>query len=60
MKRNLRTQILCECTHGELLDLKAVIEDTYQVKEIEPPHQGLVMVKMRDSARLEKFYLGRF
>lgn len=58
MKRRLRTKIMHESSLDALLSLEAFIEQHYDITMIEEPNNGVVMLKMRDSARLEKFYLG--
>lgn len=58
MNRKERTKILC---HGVLEDVVRIaerIKEKHTFNIIEPPNKGLVMIEMRDSAQLDKFYLG--
>ena len=34
------------------------VREKYEIKVIEEPNQGLVMIKMRETAQKELFYLG--
>jgi alpha-D-ribose 1-methylphosphonate 5-triphosphate synthase subunit PhnG len=58
MNRKKRTEILVKSDLSFLKKLSALIIDRYEVKEIETPNNGLVMIKMRDSAKKNLFYLG--
>lgn len=58
MKRKRRTEILINGS-SELADaLAAEILKTYEVKTLEEPNGGLVMVKVRESAQRSLFYMG--
>lgn len=58
MKRAERTKLLIEVGSGLALQLAATICEQYQVEEISPPKEGLVMIKMRETAQKSLFYLG--
>ncbi|HCX04205.1 MAG: phosphonate C-P lyase system protein PhnG [Tissierellales bacterium] len=58
MNRKRRTEVLVKSDLSFLKKLSALIIDKYEVKEIETPNNGLVMIKMRDSAKKNLFYLG--
>ncbi|MDR7317128.1 phosphonate C-P lyase system protein PhnG [Brevibacillus nitrificans] len=64
MKRKRRTEILINGARelagsGELAaQLAEEILERYDVKTIEEPNQGLVMVKVRETAQKSLFYLG--
>jgi len=58
MNRKRRTKILIE---GNISLVKPIIDNLKKEKNIvtvEEPNTGLVMVKMRDSAKKQLFYLG--
>jgi len=58
MKRRKRTEILIKGSPSLAQELSEEIERNYDVKVIESPENGLVMVKMRESAQKSLFYLG--
>lgn len=58
MTRKQRTRILVHAAEELRHDLAQQIRSRYAVKTVEAPRQGLVMVKMRESARSSLFYLG--
>ena len=58
MRRRERTEILVGCGPELTHRLAAAIEETEEVVEIIPPRQGLVMCKVRETARSTLFYLG--
>jgi len=57
MIRRRRTEILIHA-HDLLEELAGMIEARYPVEEIEPANEGMVMIRMRDTARGGPFYLG--
>ena len=58
MKRRCRTRILVEGTPelAETLSLEA--EKTHDVRDVDDPSGGLVMMCMRDTARRDAYFLG--
>ncbi|WP_200416147.1 phosphonate C-P lyase system protein PhnG [Virgibacillus salexigens] len=58
MKRRRRTEILVQSNADLAEHLAETILQTYTCKEIVPPHHGLTMVKMRESAKQSLFYIG--
>ena len=58
MKRRRRSEILVEGDPALRGLLASKIEATYPVQTIEPPRDGLVMIRMREGARSSLFYLG--
>ena len=58
MGRHRRTKILVLGKSGLASRLGRLICEKYPVREMEPPNEGLVMIKMRESARNTLFYLG--
>ena len=58
MKRKRRTEILIKDTSGLASECAEAIRELYPVMEIQPPQEGLVMVKLREQARNSLFYLG--
>lgn len=58
MKRAERTKLLIEVGRELALQLAATICEQYDVEEISPPTEGLVMIKMRETAQQSLFYIG--
>ncbi|KGR79329.1 phosphonate C-P lyase system protein PhnG [Ureibacillus manganicus] len=58
MNRALRTKLLIEIGHKEALVMANEIVERYEVQEIQPPRQGLTMIKLRESAKNSLFYIG--
>ena len=58
MDRKRRTRILIEGPSGLARKLSEEIEGKYDVKTIEEPNSGLVMLKMRENSKRSLFYLG--
>lgn len=58
MKRRQRTEILIEGSRNLAAGMAHDIADRYEVKLVEQPSQGLVMVKVRETAQRSLFYLG--
>lgn len=58
MKRRRRTEILLKGSPEVASNLAREIRHKYDVKTIEEPNHGLVMVKVRETARRSLFYLG--
>ncbi len=58
MKRAERTKLLIEVGRELALQLAANICEQYEVQEISPPKEGLIMVKMRETAQKSLFYIG--
>lgn len=58
MKRRERSRILIEGSDKLLKSLGEEIENSYPVKIIDEPNEGVVMVRMRDTTRKAPFYLG--
>ena len=58
MKRRKRTEILIQGDGRLAKDLAASIAEKYECREITAPEQGMIMVKMRESAKKTLFYMG--
>ena len=58
LSRKRRTYILIRGDARLRRELAREITDAYPVSEVEAPHNGLVMMKMRETARNSLFYLG--
>lgn len=58
MKRRERTEILINSSPDTAAALAKEIKSKYTIVTVEEPNHGLVMVKMRESARQSLFYLG--
>lgn len=58
MNRKKRTELLIKGLPEVSANLAQEIIGIYQVKTIEEPDNGLVMVKVRESAQQSLFYLG--
>ncbi len=58
MNRRKRTEILVKSSDEILKQLSAVITGKYHVTVLEQPEDGLVMVKIRETAQKTLFYLG--
>jgi alpha-D-ribose 1-methylphosphonate 5-triphosphate synthase subunit PhnG len=56
--RKKRTEILSFVDVKELKKMADMIEEKNKVELLEKPNSGLVMVKMRESAKKNLFYLG--
>ena len=58
MKRYERTKILVEGNPAVARKIAAQIEQEHSVEVLDEPHEELVMVKVRESAKNSLFYLG--
>ncbi|MGH4051633.1 MAG: phosphonate C-P lyase system protein PhnG [Clostridium sp.] len=58
MNRKRRTEILIKGSNEIAKSLCSEIDKKYTVKIVEEPNYGLVMVKMRESAKKTLFYMG--
>lgn len=58
MKRAQRTKLLIEVGRNEALQMAKQIEGQYSITIVQPPREGLVMMKMRESAQQSLFYIG--
>lgn len=58
MKKELRTKLLIEVGQNEAITFANEIIQNYVVEEIQPPRQGLTMIKVRESAQNSLFYIG--
>lgn len=58
MKRKRRTEILVNGASELAARLAEEIIQRYDVKTIEEPNQGLVMIKVRETAQKSLFYIG--
>lgn len=58
MNRRRRTEILIKGNEKVAENLALEISHKYKVKMIQEPENGLVMVKMRETAKNSLFYLG--
>ena len=58
MRRRERTRILVDGDHALARRMAAEVEASIPVKVLDDPREGLVMVKVRESAKRQQFYLG--
>ncbi|MEH7011827.1 phosphonate C-P lyase system protein PhnG [Neobacillus niacini] len=58
MKRRRRTEILINGSQKRVEDMADCIKDKYQVKVIQEPESGLVMLKVRETSQKSLFYPG--
>ncbi|SKC47714.1 phosphonate C-P lyase system protein PhnG [Maledivibacter halophilus] len=58
MKRRRRTEILIKGSVETSKKLAEEIINNYDIKTIEKPNSGLVMIKIRETAKKNLFYLG--
>lgn len=58
MKRAERTKLLIEVGREQALEMAGQITKAYEIVEVQPPREGLVMVKLRESAQQSLFYIG--
>ena len=58
MNRRRRTEILIKGNKNLAGDIAKSIIEKYEVQDIEVPNNGLAMIKMRETAKRELFYLG--
>lgn len=58
MKRRRRTEILINGSQKLPEELAHIINETYQVKVIQEPESGLVMLKVRETSQKSLFYPG--
>ena len=58
MNRRKRTEILIRGSKELAEKLAKEIEEKYNIKTIDEPNNGLVMIKMRETAKKQLFYLG--
>lgn len=58
VKRAERTKLLIEVGREDALQMANEVCCQYEVIEIQAPREGLVMIKMRESAQQSLFYIG--
>ncbi|MGP4039192.1 phosphonate C-P lyase system protein PhnG [Gracilibacillus sp. D59] len=58
MKRKQRTEILIQDGGALAKELAEIVMQNYEYREMEEPHYGLTMIKMRETAKKSLFYLG--
>lgn len=58
MRRRERTRILVDGDHALARRMAAEVESSHPVEVLDDPREGLVMVKVRESAKRQQFYLG--
>ncbi|MDQ0429348.1 alpha-D-ribose 1-methylphosphonate 5-triphosphate synthase subunit PhnG [Planomicrobium stackebrandtii] len=58
MKRRKRTEILIQGDGSLAKALAVSITQKYECREVSVPEQGMIMVKMRESAKNSLFYMG--
>jgi alpha-D-ribose 1-methylphosphonate 5-triphosphate synthase subunit PhnG len=58
MKRRRRTEILINGSQKQSEQMAHFILEKYQVKVIQEPESGLVMLKVRETSQKSLFYLG--
>ena len=58
MNRRKRIEILIRGSKELAKNLAKEIKEKYEIKTIDEPNNGLVMIKMRETAKKQLFYLG--
>ena len=58
MNRKRRTEILIRGDRKLSKKIAEEIKEKYDIKSVNEPENGLVMIKMRESAKKQLFYLG--
>jgi len=58
MNRRVRTEILVKSNLEFLKKLSNLINQNYEINIIEKPNKGLLMMKLRESAQKQLFYIG--
>lgn len=58
IRRRRRTRILAKSAPALAAELARLVEQDEAVEVLDPPHQGLVMCQVRETARNSRFYLG--
>lgn len=58
MNRKRRTEILIRGRRKLSEKLSEEIKNKYEIKNVQDPENGLVMIKMRETAKKQLFYLG--
>lgn len=58
MNRKRRTKIFIDYANKEVIDMSNEIKGKYDVEIIQEPHEGLTMIKVRETAKNTLFYLG--
>jgi alpha-D-ribose 1-methylphosphonate 5-triphosphate synthase subunit PhnG len=58
MNRKMRTEVLIDGSPELASSLASDIRSKYEVDLIEEPNHGLVMVRVRETAKMSQFYLG--
>ncbi|MDU1067756.1 phosphonate C-P lyase system protein PhnG [Clostridium sp.] len=58
MDRKKRTEILIRGNKNLHIELAEQIKSKYKINVVEEPENGIVMIKMRETAKRELFYLG--
>lgn len=58
MNRQRRTEVLCHSALSSVLALANDITHMHAWQYVEAPTVGLMMIQMRDGAKLDAFYLG--
>ncbi|OZI11434.1 phosphonate C-P lyase system protein PhnG [Bacillaceae bacterium SAS-127] len=58
MNRKRRTEVLIRSTSDSAKKLAAVIIGNYEISTLSEPSHGLVMIKVRETAQQQLFYLG--
>ena len=58
MRRRERTRILVDGDRALARSMASEVESAFPVEVLDDPREGLVMVKVRESAKRQQFYLG--
>lgn len=58
MNRKRRTEILIRGNRKLSEEMSEEIKNNYEIKNVEDSENGLVMIKMRETAKKQLFYLG--
>lgn len=58
MNRKMRTEVLIDGSPELASSLASEIRSKHEVDLIEEPNHGLVMVRVRETAKMSQFYLG--
>lgn len=58
MKRKRRTKIFVDYANDQVIEMAKEIKAKYEIEMIKEPGEGLVMVKVRETAKNTLFYMG--
>ncbi|MEK4629088.1 MULTISPECIES: phosphonate C-P lyase system protein PhnG [unclassified Solibacillus] len=58
MNRATRTKLLINVGRKQAIDMAQTMIENYEVFDLQPAREGLVMIKLRESAQQSLFYIG--